>query len=148
MKCLSTITLSLLLVLGNAGCGYVKAGTWEDDPENWNRALRSTKPPEVEVMHSRYWRSPHWSYEFEYFFEIGPNAKLKEQLFGKNKLQQVTGDEAANIKRNVFRDPPKWFAPNDVTEYEVWVLEGEPNSNFKVLIDKKSGVTFFNDYQV
>jgi hypothetical protein len=148
MKRLSTIALVLLLFLDNAGCGYVKAGTWEDDPGNWNRALQSTKPPNVEVIHSRYWRSPHWSYEFEYFFEIGPNAKLKEQLFGKNKLQQVTGDEAMKIKKNTFGNLPKWFAPNDVTEYEVWVFEGEPNSNFKVLIDKKSGVTFLNDYRV
>ena len=148
MKRLSTITLLLLIVLGNAGCGYVKAGTWEDDPGNWSRALQSTKPSDVEVIHSWYWRSPHWSYEFEYFFEIRPNAKLKEQLFGKNRLQQVTGEEATKIKKNLFGDVPTWFAPKDVTEYEVWVFEEEPNSNFKILIDKKSGETFLNDYQV
>jgi hypothetical protein len=148
MKNLSTIAVLFLIVQLNAGCGYVKAGTWEDDPGNWNRALQSTKPPDVTVIHSKYWRSPHWSYEFEYYFEIGPNVKLKEQLFGKNKLQRVNGDEAAKVRKNVFGDVPPWFAPKNVTEYEIWVFEGEPNINFKILIDKKSGVMFLNDYQV
>src|SRR6266516_3732414 len=71
----------------------------------------------------KYWRSPHWSYEFEYYFEIGPNSKLKEQLFGENKLRQVNGGDAAKIKNNVFGDAPSWFAPKDVAEYEVWVFK-------------------------
>jgi hypothetical protein len=148
MKNFSKIALLLLTFQFNAGCGYVKAGTWKDDPRNWNRAFESTKPSDVTVVHSEYWRAPHWTYEFEYYFEIWPNAKLKEQLFGKNKLRRVKGDEAAAIKKNVFGDAPSWFAPKDLAEYEVWVYEDEPNSNFKVLIDKQSGVMFLNDYQV
>jgi hypothetical protein len=49
---------SLVLV---TGCGYLKSGTWEDDPANWERAFRSAKPEDVAVVHSRCWRSPHWS---------------------------------------------------------------------------------------
>jgi hypothetical protein len=138
----------LLIVLFNAGCGYFMAGTWEDDPGNWNRAFHSTKPPDVTVVHSKYWRSAHWTYEFEYFFEIAPNRQLKDQLFAKNKMRQAAGDEATQIRKTVFSDVPSWFAPKGVTEYEVWVLEGEPDRNFKALIDRKSGVMFLNDYQV
>jgi hypothetical protein len=148
MKRPSSIALFLLIVLFNAGCGYLTAGTWEDDPGNWNRALRSTKPPDVTVVHSKYWRSPHWTYEFEYFFEIAPNTTLTKQLFAQNKLRQVSGDEAAQSKKNVFGDAPSWFAPKAVTEYEVWVFEDQPDRNFKILIDKKSGVMFLNDHQV
>jgi hypothetical protein len=138
----------LFLLLALVGCGYFVGGTWEDDPQNWSRAFSSTKPPDVTVIHSRYWRSRHWTYEFQYFFEIASNIKLKEQLFDKNKLRQVTGDEATKIKKNVFGGAPSWFAPKSVTEYEVWVFADEPNSNFKILVDKKSGVMFLNDYQV
>jgi hypothetical protein len=52
---------------------------------------------------------------------------LKRQLFGANKLRQ---------------------APQDVTEYEMWVSGGEPDSGFRLLIDKASGVMFLNDSQL
>lgn len=138
-----------LIAMGlfNAGCGSFMTGTWEDDPGSWNRAFRSTKPPDVTVVHSKYWRSAHWTYEFEYFFEIAPNTKLKEQLFANNKLRKVSGDEATKIKKDVFGDVPSWFAPKAVTEYGVWVFEDEPDRNFKILIDKMSGVMFLNDHQ-
>jgi hypothetical protein len=141
-----SVALFVLAVLVNAGCGYFMAGTWEDDPGNWSRALHSTKPPDVRVIHSKYWRSAHWTYEFEYFFEIAPNQKLKEQLFRENKLRQLTGDQAGKVKN--FGTAPTWFAPKDVTEYEVWVFEGEPDHNFRVLIDKKSDVIFLSNFQV
>jgi hypothetical protein len=79
----------LLLALFSVNCGYVMAGKWEDDPANWKRAFHFTKPPEVTVVHSLYWRSPHWSYEAGYFFEVAPNAGVEKQLFTQNKLRRV-----------------------------------------------------------
>ena len=139
-------SLVLLLLLSVAGCGYVMAGQWEDDPKNWGRAFHSTKPPDVRVIHSRYWRSPHWSYEFQYFFDVAPNATLRAQLFREHKLRQLTGDEAERVRQDAFGDRPSWFAPKEANEYEVWVFEDAPGSNFKVLIDKSSLEMFLNDY--
>jgi hypothetical protein len=144
----SLIGLALLIVASISGCGYAMAGTWEDDPGNWSRAFESTKPPEVSVIRSKYWRSAHWTYEFAYFFEIAPEPRLKSQLFGKNKLRQATGVEAMRVKKDGPGDAPPWFAPGEATEYEVWVFEGSPNSHFKVLIEKKSRVMFLADYQL
>jgi hypothetical protein len=31
-----------------AGGGYVQSGTWEDDPANWTKPFRSTKPEDVD----------------------------------------------------------------------------------------------------
>jgi hypothetical protein len=124
------------------------AGTWDDDSGNWNRAFHSTKPEDVLVVHSQYWRSPHWSCEFQYFLEIAPNAQLTAQLFNANKLSRITGKEAAEARENVFGGSPSWFAPKSVTDYEVWIFADEPERNFKVLIDKASGHMFINDYQV
>jgi hypothetical protein len=137
-----------MVALLSAGCGYFMSRTWEDDPKNWSRAFHSVKPPEVTVVHSKYWRSRHWSYEFQYFFEIAPNAELKDQLFTANKLREVTGNEAVEARARVFGDAPSWFAPGSVADYEVWVFADEPGRNFKVLIDKVSGHIFMNDYQV
>ncbi len=141
-------TLLAALVLVSAGCGYLRAGTRDDDPASWKGAFRSTKPPDVIVVHSRYWRSPHWTYEFQYFFEIAPNATFKERLFAQNKLRRITGDEAANAKGNVFGAAPDWFAPKAVTEYEVWVFADERVRTFKILIDRNSGHVFINEYLV
>ena len=33
-------------------------------------------------------------------------------------------------------------------EYDIWIFEGEPDRNFKMLIDKESRVIFLSDYQV
>lgn len=148
MRRRGTLTLlALTAVLAN-GCGYLSAGTWEDDAGNWKRAFRSTRPADVVVLHSRYWRSRHWSYEFQYFFAIAPNAPLKEQLLSANKLRQVRGEEAAQVHAKVFGDPPSWFAPKATAHYEVWVFANEPGRNFKVLIDRSSGHMFINDYKV
>lgn len=147
MRRTSAVFLSVAILL-SSGCGYVMSGTWDDNPKNWGRAFHSTKPPEVVVVHSRYWRSPHWSYEFQYFFEIAPNADLKKQLFTANRLRQLTGKDAAEARARVFGDAPAWFAPKSLASYEVWVFADDPGRNFKLLIDKESGYIFMNDYQV
>ena len=131
-----------------SGCGYFLAGEWEDDPDNWRRAFQSEQPPDVSVVHSWYWRSPHWSDEFQYFFEVVLTAELEEQLFTENRLRQLVGEEAAAAKGRYFVQPPAWFAPKSVSEYEVWVFADEPRRNFTVFIDKASGNLFLTDYQV
>ena len=40
--------LGCALILA-AGCGYVKSGTWEDDPSNWKRVFGYGKPTDVVV---------------------------------------------------------------------------------------------------
>lgn len=139
--------LLVLLTCLTAGCGYFMAGTWEDDPGNWGRAFGSTKPPDVKVVHSKYWRSPHFTYEYSYFFEIAPNAALKSQLFGQNKLKQLTGADADNAKRDAGSSAPKWFAPKDAIAYELWVPADQPEG-YLVLIDRVSGEMFMFSQQL
>jgi len=131
-----------------SGCGYLKSGTWEDDPANWNKAFRSTKPDDVIVVHSRYWRSPHWSYEAGYVFEIAANAALRQRLFSENRLVKLGGAAAAESKRLCFGECPVWFAPKPVEQYEVWGYAEEPKGNFRVLIDRDTGTIFLSDFQV
>lgn len=139
--------LACSLVLA-AACGYLKSGNWEDDPANWQKAFRSAKPDDVVVVHSRYWRAPHWSYEAGYVFEIAANAALRQQLFSQNRLARLEGSAAAESKRLCFPDCPAWFAPKSVDEYEVWGNAHEPDGNFRVLIDRTTGTIFVTDFQV
>lgn len=141
-------TIIYLLLSLCSGCSLLSSGTWEDDADNWKRAFQSIQPDDVVVLHSWYWRSPHWTYEFEYFFEIECNAALTEQLFTENKLIQLDSEDAVIAKDNFFNDPPEWFAPKAVDEYEIWVFEDQPERNFRVLIDKETCTLFLAEYLV
>jgi hypothetical protein len=48
------VSMLIEILLGCAGCGYFAAGTWEDDPHNWDRAFNSRKPDDVIVVHSKF----------------------------------------------------------------------------------------------
>jgi hypothetical protein len=138
----------LIAVVVAGSCGYVRSGTWDDAPENWSRAFQSTKPADVVVVHSRYWRTPHWTYEAGYLFEIQPNAALREQLFRRNRLRALQDAEVAAATRPCVGACPVWFAPKALQEYEIWVYADEPDGSFMILIDKKLGTMFLGDCQV
>ena len=130
----------------SASCGYLRSGEWDDDPRNWGRAFNSTKPEHVIVVHSRYWRSPHWSYEFQYFFQIKGEAEFRRELFTRNALTP-TSNLAESI-RDPFGHPPAWFCPKEPARYEAWTYRDPPAGNFRVIIDRDTGDIFLTDYQV
>jgi len=49
---------ALLVIL--AGCG----ATWVDDAGNFKRVFGFSQPGDVKVIHSYYWKSPHWTVEY------------------------------------------------------------------------------------
>lgn len=105
------------------------------------------KPDDVIVHHSQYWRSPHWSYEFEYYFEIQSNEELRQQLFSRNQLMKLDSQGVVSEKKKCFSDCPDWFAPKAADKYDVWVFEDQPDRNFRVFIDKETGTLFITDNQ-
>ena len=141
MKSIFVIGLVLL-----SGCH--RSGTWIDSPGNWNRAFNSRKPLDVVVVHSKYWRSPHWTYEFEYFFQIRSNAMLAAQLMTRNNLVQIDGTNAINLMEQYFGEKPDWFIPRGHDAYETWIYDSEPRGNFRVFVDKQSHDMFLSDNQI
>lgn len=142
-----SLFVAVVLALVPAACGYFMAGSWDDDPRNWKRAFNSTKPAAVVVVHSKYWRSPHWTYEFRYFFELVPTAELKQQLFTKNDLRQVTGEDAAVARQRAYA-APAWFVPKALGDYDVWIGENTGGGHFTVFIDRSTSHLFLTDYQL
>jgi hypothetical protein len=138
----------LLIAVLSSGCGYFLSGKWEDDPENWSRAFHSRQPNDVVVVHSLYWRAPHWTYEAGYLFEIEPSETLRKQLFGENALRRIERTEVDGRMRPCFGDCPEWFVPKAIEEYELWKYADDDTSEFRVLIDKSTGRIFLGDFQV
>lgn len=111
--------ISVALLLLSVGCGYFVSGTWEDDPKNYKRAWGYSKPQEIDLVHSWYWRAPHWTREEAYFFEFRWNKDLFEQFRSYNNLRPVTPN---NIEGFCFPKPP-WFAPKSPASYDAWSCE-------------------------
>jgi hypothetical protein len=125
-----------------------RSGTWNNDPRNWERAFRSTKPADVVVEHSQFWRSPHFTHEYQYFFHIRRNNDLRTQLFEANRLRKIEGDERDSLFRDYFGDKPSWFIPKASDSYDVWVYELPGDGHFRIFIDRVSRDLFLTDYQV
>jgi hypothetical protein len=139
---------NVIAVVGVAACGYVESGRWEDAPDNWTRAFAVAKPANVQVLHSYYWRAPHFSYEAGYFFAIRDAGGFRAELFSTNKLRRVSGRAAEQARASLFGTIPPWFAPKPVGRYDVWMLESSSSGNLRVFVDRDDGTLFFADYQV
>jgi hypothetical protein len=127
-----------VITLALAGCG----GKYVDDKHNFERAFRTACPKDIEVVHSIYLKSPHFTEEHEYYFEIKPAA-------GSDFLRWLTGTpiiiQSPNgladvpLYFNLRPDRPEWFAPDSPTNYDTWYCTNEP---FIILRDKQKAEIF------
>lgn len=135
------IMLSAVLLVG---CH--ESGTWRDDAGNWKRIFRVEKPANVTVVHSWFWRSPHFTYEFEYYLQVEKNADLQKRLLTMNPMKQVGEEkELQAVMAWSQQNRPAWFAPKPVAEYGVWIYSNASASSFRLLIDRKTGDLFLVD---
>jgi|SRR5579871_83061 len=132
--------LFLIISLCFSSCS---SGTWEDDKDNWERAFKAKPSKEIKIIHSWYWRSPHFTYEGEYFFEIEYSERIAEEFHNASDLVKVDPTEYQSI--HFFNDKPKWFVPNDFSYYEIWKSKLYPT--YYLFTDKKNKKFFFTEYQ-
>lgn len=138
--------LLLLAVSAPPACGPLAAGEWRDDPLDWQRAFGEKKPADVEVRHSWFWRSAHWSYEFRYAFEVAPNAQLRDRLVRERSLRSLEPNELGTLH------PPgvdeAWFAPGDAADYAVWWPRDGIRSEFVLLEHRPTGTLYVADQEL
>ena len=67
-------------------------------------------------------------------------------MFHDSKLRQLEPDELGKIQ--FFEQKPAWFTPKPLDRYEIWIYSDDPNSNFRLFIDKDTGNLFLTDFQV
>ena len=120
----------------------ITAGTWEDDAHNWYRAFQQEPPADIVVVHSKYWRSDHWTDEYSYFFEVDASPKWRDDFLKNRNAQPVPSDKARSFRDQVHSDfTPDWFAPGPVSDYEVW--DDRPGYYGTIWISKTNGHIFF-----
>jgi hypothetical protein len=139
--------LLLLILFTSSACGYFVGGTWEDDPENWDRAFRSSKPVGVQIVRSHYWRGQHWSYEVAYQFHFRANVALEKQLLAENRLRPLAREELRHARECGFGCKP-WFAPEPLHSYRIYTFANQPQQNFRVFIHRRTGDLYISDFVI
>ena len=113
------------------------------------RVFGADQPSDVKVVHSWYWRSPHFTYEFEYFFELSPNEALRKHIVGSGNILKIDPSVSTDRDRAVrfFNSKPTWFLPKPIESYDIWGAKAA-QENFRIFIDRSTGELFLTDYSV
>lgn len=126
--------------------GCSRSGTWEDDPKNFERAFRQRPHEDAVIVRSWYWRSPHWTHEFAYFFHFRASENFQKFLFDNNKLKQPETPSERQMVAEFSHTKPTWFIPKHSDVYDVWIYADDPQSHFRIFIDKTTQDIFVADF--
>src|SRR5260370_15229119 len=130
------ILFQVALILLLAGCG----GTW-DDEGNFKRIFDFAKPEDVKVIHSYYWKSPHWTVEYRYYIELEAPAKFANNLTAP-ELMTPTAVGAIG-EGACLGSKPQWFLPKPAINYEAWTPKQV--AGYRIFRDKNDGRLFVCD---
>ncbi len=120
----NTALLIPFIMLLLTGCG----GTYVDDKDNFERALRFDRPSDVQLVKSTYWQSSHFTEEHCYYLELQSqtNSAIFQTLTNLTPvvLNTLTNGQAL-VPETLVIDRPGWFTPKTVTDYELWTSTNE-----------------------
>ncbi len=122
-----------------------QSGTWSEDPGNFRRAWGVEPPAGVFVVHSWYTRSPHFTREEIYYFELRADASYARAFAEENHMTPTRSGPTLELP---FMEPrPSWFAPKPLAGYEIWraAPDGPPAL---VLWDAGTGSVFIHVAQL
>lgn len=129
---ISIVVLMFFLIILIAGYklteGYWKAGTWENDSINYERAFGSPQPKEIEVVKSKYIRYPHFTLEQEMYFEFVMSDSLTRNWINNGweevpKLSQIKFIEKFKMNK------PEWFMNDSISRYKIFKVTEESFTN-------------------
>lgn len=129
----------LLTLLGLAGCH--RSGTWVDDPKNFQRAWGQRAPSDVQIQHSWYWRSAHFTREEAYYFQFARHGELMRGFVAENRLQRVADPTSVSLSNYSCFSRPVWFAPKPLVAYNIWVTP--PNASPALILEDRTTHVFF-----
>lgn len=141
MHFLRAILTACVCVFLLSGCH--RSGKWVDDSGNWKRAFDRPQPKELQIVHSVYWRTPHFTREDGWTFQFKSPPSFYKEWLGAYKVRHP---DSAELQRweSFKKDRPSWFLPKPMADYEIWVID-EPDSNFALFIDQTTGEWFVTD---
>ena len=120
-----------------SACG----GRWIDDTKNFERIFGFRKPEDVQVLHSYYWKSSHWTTEYSYFIALQPSKEFLAGLTSAKLMRETAPSETA--VSSCGDQCPAWFLPKPIEAYKMWV----PNAGegYRVFRDRAEGIVFVCD---
>ena len=88
-------------------CGCISKGINTDDPIK-SYTYWAGHPPttSIKVLEGKYWKSGHWSSEFEVFLHLSATEEWKSMLKKQHNLQPLSQ------KFELPHKNPEWFRPN------------------------------------
>lgn len=103
----------------------------------------------MQILHSHYWRSPHFTFEYEYFLLIAPNVSFQAELTKSGKLLDGGSyNQEQEAEATVFfGKKADWFLPKPLKNYHILDREGG-FENFKGFIDRETAEIFLTDFSV
>lgn len=147
------VMFSILLVALFAGYkfteGYWKAGTWNNDPNNYERAFNSKQPKEIKVINSKYTRYPHFTLEQEMYFEFVLPDSIKRNWI-KNGWDTVSVSDKNELIEKIKYNSPTWFIAESLTKYKLYYVVNESYEfpNNIMAIDTTTGHIFYYSIQL
>ena len=115
-----------------------------DDSANFKRIFGFSKPPDVRVVHSYYWRSSHWTEEYRYFIALEASSRFFAGLTS-SELMTAAAPAMALLNR-CGAERPGWFLPKPLGAYEAWIPK--VTSGYRVFRDKMGGRLFVCDQRM
>ena len=134
----ATIALAVL-----CGCG----GIWVDDPRNFQRVFgfSSKKPAGVQILHSFYSKSPHWTTEYQYFLTLRESGSIRS--YHDRQGVGVSGCPSRKALEDCGANgAPSWFLPKPLDRYEMWMPAN--SDNYRLLRDKDDSTLYMCDLQL
>lgn len=132
-----------MMILISISCLSCGSGTFENDPKTWHKVFGGEVPNEVEILNSRFWKSAHFTYEYELFMEFKSSQSFADSFFIKKFRFKPT--KAPKFDLNYDEEKPKWFVPKSFEAYDVWQSD---INNMNLLIDKSSNLMFLYALQL
>lgn len=145
MKANALLLAGLLAAAAGCCCIGAGSGTWEDDPANYRRAWGEDKPADVDLVHSWYWRSPHFTREEAYFFQFRKHAQWPQAFVAANDMAPAVSGPAGLKPDLPPFEKPAWFLPKPLDAYDAW---SGPRASAWLFVDKESGDTFICAYSL
>ena len=120
------------------------SGTWIDDPRNFKRVFDFEKPQDVTVLHSYYWKSPHWTVEYRYYIALQGPRKFADGLTDATLMTPASA-EPSTIE--FCGEPrPEWFVSKPLNQYEAWIPKTD--AGYRIFRDKQDGTLFICDQRL
>ena len=140
MTKIGRVLIAVVFMLPLGGCG----GTWIDDKGNFKRIFGFDKPNDVQVVHSYYWKSPHWSTEYQYYIALHTSTRFASGLTAAQLMSPAVPDKDALAQCG--SSLPPWFVSKPLSHYEMWVPKN--TFQYRVFQDKDDSTIYVCDEQL